>query len=727
MKIAVIYNRESKKVINLFGIPNREKYGKKSIKRIIDGLKKFGYQVKAFEGDKDLIGKLEEFMPRVLKGERPGMAFNLSYGVQGQARYTHVPGILEMVGIPYVGSGPLAHSLALDKVVAKIIFRQHGLPTPDFAVLNDPDFIMPDLTFPLIVKPKNEAVSMGIRIVNTEDELREAAQVIFDAFQQAVLVEQYIEGREINVGLIGNNPPGALLPCEILFGDTGPAIYTIEDKKGKSGREIQWVCPAPIGDELTMIAQEIAVHAFSALGCYDCARVDLRLDAKGNLYILEINSLPSLGEHGSYTLAAREAGLDFASLINRLVETASTRYFGTPKPPDVHTKKKVLKEDIFHYITKRRDGIERTLKEWTDLSSRTDDPVGIRMAMEKLDRRFQEIKMQPVKEFTDNRSVRTWETKKGMAGGTLFIGHIDVPLETNTPSQMFRRDPEWLYGEGIGISRAPSVALEYALRSLRYRRVLQKCSIGVLYYMDEGRDARYSKEIIQEAAKKVKQVFILRPGGPLHHAVIQRRGQRKYRLTIEGAPHRLGKVLKQPEVLRWGMKKIEELSKLSSRKDRVAVSAVSINTDTFPMLLPHRITANLLLTFPNSKKADEIENIMQDIIKSSRFKTRLERISSRPAMKDRRINKKLAKSIADIAEAWDIPFPTESSLWPSVGGLVQAKTPVICGMGPAARDLYTPQESVNRTSLIQRTILLAEFLANVAGGNLNGKTKKTGR
>ncbi|MET0105358.1 MAG: hypothetical protein ABW072_09450, partial [Sedimenticola sp.] len=102
MKVAVIYNRESQKVINLFGQPNREKYGLAAIRRIVNSLKKGGHQVQAFEGDKDLIDRLEEFMPRTLVGERPGMAFNLSYGIQGQARYTHVPGILEMVGVPYV-------------------------------------------------------------------------------------------------------------------------------------------------------------------------------------------------------------------------------------------------------------------------------------------------------------------------------------------------------------------------------------------------------------------------------------------------------------------------------------------------------------------------------------------------------------------------------------------------------------------------------------------------
>ena len=131
MKVAIVYNRESQRVINLFGLPNREKYGLKAIKRIMDALKKGGHQTAAIEGDKDLIDRLEKFMPRVMNHERPGMVFNLSYGIQGQARYTHVPGMLEMIGLPYVGSGPLAHSLALDKVDSKMIFVQRGLPTPD--------------------------------------------------------------------------------------------------------------------------------------------------------------------------------------------------------------------------------------------------------------------------------------------------------------------------------------------------------------------------------------------------------------------------------------------------------------------------------------------------------------------------------------------------------------------------------------------------------------------
>src|SRR5680860_1523378 len=139
---------------------------------------------------------------------------------QADNRCSHVPSILEMIGIPYVASGPLAHSLALDKVVTKMILRQHNIPTPDFAVLNGPnDIAPPDLSYPLIVKPKNEAVSFGLKIVNNDEELKEAAAVIYNEFQQPVLAEQYIEGREINVGLLGNSPPEVLPPVELAFGE----------------------------------------------------------------------------------------------------------------------------------------------------------------------------------------------------------------------------------------------------------------------------------------------------------------------------------------------------------------------------------------------------------------------------------------------------------------------------------------------------------------------------
>ncbi|MGB2769941.1 MAG: M20/M25/M40 family metallo-hydrolase [Candidatus Zixiibacteriota bacterium] len=711
MKIAIIYNRGSDKVINLFGIPNKEIIGLQTIKRIADGLKKGGHVVRSFEGGKDLVDHLEDFMPRVLKGERPGMAFNISYGIQGQARYTHVPSILEMVGIPYVGSGPLAHSLALDKVVAKMIFRQHGIPTPDFAVLDAPGFEAPGLRYPLIVKPKNEAVSFGLRIVTSERELREAAGFIFQAYYQPVLVEQYIEGREINVGLLGNNPPEVLPPVELVFSGGGPAIYTYEDKTRTSGRAIDFRCPAPLDGGLTESAQNLARKVFSALGCQDCARVDMRLDTHGNFHVLELNSLPSLGEHGSYTIAAEHAGLDFPKLVCRLVEVASARYFGTPSPPQISTGKGDLGQQVFSYLVERRDRMEKRLQEWVSVSSRTSDPTGIQEMSKRVMALATELKLQPVSELTDERAVWTWQSRSGLKGGTLLISHLDVPLDEGSSAHSFRRDPEWLYGEGIGVSRAPLVMLEFALRALRSARRLQNIPLGALFYADEGRECRYSRELIKKASTQAKQVLVLRPGTPENHLTVQRRGWRKYRLIIEETPRRLGKAYKTRGVLQWTYSKLDEMGKLSSKEDRVAVDVSQFRTEAFPQLLPHRAIATLLVSFLDTRRADSVEQNIRSILSTKGYRWNLELVSDRPSMKKRKVNDRLVRSLKEVAQEWEIPLTTESSLYASVAGLVSGPTSVVCGLGPVTRNVDTPQESVQRISLVQRTLLLTQFLA----------------
>jgi len=709
MRIAIVYNHDSQDVINLFGIPNRERIGQNTLKRIANALKAGGHQVRAIEADKNLIERLEEFMPRVLKGEHPGFVFNVSYGIQGQARYTHVPSILEMVGIPYVGSGPLAHGLALDKVMAKTIFKQHSLPTPDFVVLDSLENITCGLAFPLIVKPKNEAVSFGVRIVNDDKELKESVQNIVEEYRQPALVEQYIPGREINIGLIGNNPPESFPPVELLFGKNGHSIYTYEDKTRQSGREISYKCPAPIGQKRTAKAQNIARKAFEVLGCYDFARVDMRMDKKGDFYILEVNSLPSLGEHGSYLIGAEEIGSDFKAVINRLVDEASARYFGTPKPQQLDFKKADAASAMFSFLTQWREQIERRIETWTNVNSRSYDPVGIQEALDRLSGDLEDIGLKSVEEFTDNPFVKTWQTKAGFADGTLLIGHLDVPLKREIPAQRFHRNPEWIYGEGVGLSRAPLVMMEFVLKGLRHIRRLQQLPVGILYYTDEGRDYHYSSQIIRAAAAKAKQVLVLRPGNPGNKIVTQRRGQRKYILKVETTPKRLGKANSQPEALSRVCAKIGELSKLSSRENRIAVAASDIKTTGFPMLLPHSVAVTLLLSYGDEQLADGVERKMRRILGKGE-KWKLEMISNRPPMKLRRRNQQLSNTLRKIANQWDIPFNQESSLWPTVAGLVPASTRVVCGLGPIAKDLYTPREAVQRISILQRTLLLAEFL-----------------
>ena len=715
MRIAVVYNRDSRNVINLFGMPNQEKIGLATIKRLTDALRAGGHQVIAVEADKELIPKLESFMPRVVAGERPGMVFNVSYGLQGQARYTHVPSILEMVGIPYVASGPLGHSLALDKVVTKMILRQHSIPTPEFAVLETPEMPIPgDLPYPMVVKPKNEAVSFGLAVVHDEDQLRTSAKVIFDRFSQPVLAEQYIEGREINVGLLGNSPPEAFPPVMLSFGD-GPQIYTYEDKTGRSGREIEPVCPAPISDGLTAQAKEIAVRTFSALGLYDCARVDMRMDADDNLYVLEANSLPSLGEHGSYLVGAAHVGLDFGAFVNRLVEVASARYFGTPQPPPVDARSADPSQRAFQFVTQRRDAMERSLQRWVEVSSRTDDPVGLARAAERAGRILADVGMRPVPEFTHDRETHTFETARGLDGGVLLVAHLDIPVIDGGVQQGFRRDPEWLYGEGVGRSRASLVMLEYALRALRSTRSLRRIPLGVLLYCDEGRDAVQSRKLIEQAAARAEQVVVCRPGTVGHGIVTQRRGSRRYDLTIEGERLSPGQVGRRRPVVRWACEKVEAIGQLSSLRRRLSIGVVDMRTDRHAMFMPHRVEISLMLSYLNPAHAEETEAAMRKVLGRGGPKWRLHRLTDRPPMPARPGNLPLVDALEAAAARWDIEVERESSAWPSVAGLVPEGTAVVCGVSPAMKDGGTPDEAVQRISLVQRTLALTEYLISRIG------------
>ena len=711
MKIAVVYNRNSQNVINLFGMPNQEKIGLATIKRLTEALRGGGHQVTSMEADKELIARLESFMPRVVAGERPGMVFNVSYGLQGQARYTHVPSILEMIGIPYVASGPLGHSLALDKVVTKMILRQNNIPTPNFTVLDTPDDSIPDdLPYPMIVKPKNEAVSFGLAVVHNERDLRESAQVIFDRFRQPVLAEQYIEGREVNVGLLGNAPPEAFPPVMLSFGADGPQIYTYEDKTGRSGRTIQPVCPAPISDALTAQAQEIAVRAFSVLGLHDCARVDIRMDADDNFYVLEVNSLPSLGEHGSYLVGAAQVGMDFGAFVNRLVEVASARYFGTPQPPSVDARTADPSERAFQYITQRRDRMEKSLQQWVEFSSRTDDLLGLSRAAERAGRVLADVGMRPVQDLTDEPEAYTWETTKGFEGGILLVAHLDVPVTGDSVRQGYRRDPEWLYGEGVGRSRASLVMLEYTLRALRSVRSLRRLPLGVLLYSDEGQDGIHSRELIRRAAARADHVLVCRPGTVGNGIVTQRRGSRRYELTVEGQRLSPGQIGRRRTVVGWTCEKIEAVGRLSSPKKRLSIAVLDLRTERHSMFVPHRVEVSLMMSYLDEAQADQAEASMRTALGRGGPKWRLNRLTDRPPMVDRPTNQPLVTALEAAASRWDIPVERESSAWASAAGLVPAGTAAVCGVGPVTRDRGTPDEAVQRISLVQRTLLLAEYL-----------------
>jgi D-alanine-D-alanine ligase len=322
-----------------------------TIEAISTAIAAAGHEVVFFEGDPSLYDKLLT--------QKPDICFNICEGHFGDSRESQIPAILELLHIPYTGSRVLTLALALEKTMTKRILTYHGLPTPPFQAFERIDEPLdPSLVFPLFVKPSREGTGIGVSaesIVRNETELRVQLQRIFNRYNQTALVERYIEGREITVGLVGNlvPPTARRLPddedaARIMHGlyffpplEVNMEAYPPEEAglytnriKVELAHDFHYTCPALLTEAQIEDLNWLAAVTFRVMGCRDVARVDFRFDATDNNkpYILEINPLPGLNPgYSDLCIEAAAAGWQYQDLVNRILDEAIERY-GLDKP-----------------------------------------------------------------------------------------------------------------------------------------------------------------------------------------------------------------------------------------------------------------------------------------------------------------------------------------------------------------------------------------------------------
>lgn len=228
-------------------------------------------------------------------------------------------GMLEMIGLPYIGSGVWSSALAMDKVKSKVFYQAAGIPTPPSVTLRsvnpaDIDMIVDSLGEHCVVKPATEGSALGVFIVDERKALQEAIEKVRE-LDNEILIERYIKGKELTVAVIGNDDPRALPIIEIVpvndFYD-----YEAKYKPGAS----QHLCPAPLSEETTKQIQEMAVKAHKALDCAGVSRSDFILDDEGKWWILETNTIPGMTDTSLLPDAARADGISFPELCTMLIE-----------------------------------------------------------------------------------------------------------------------------------------------------------------------------------------------------------------------------------------------------------------------------------------------------------------------------------------------------------------------------------------------------------------------
>ena len=246
-----------------------------------------------------------------------------------------IAGFLELVGKRYTGSGTHGLMLAQDKAIAKKIFQFHGIHTPVFAksFRGRLDFSH-DLQFPVIVKPAREDGSIGIEfsaVVSSIRELMERMDWLHAHFDSPVLIEEYIEGRELYVGVLGNDKPEALPVVELDLSklpDGTPRIAAAEVKWGKGTkayRDTKSAIATDLSEDTVAALQQTAVAAYQALELRDYGRVDMRLQADGRIHVIEVNPNPWLSSKAEFAMAARKAGRTYSRLVEEIVELAMAR------------------------------------------------------------------------------------------------------------------------------------------------------------------------------------------------------------------------------------------------------------------------------------------------------------------------------------------------------------------------------------------------------------------
>lgn len=321
MNIGLTYDLRSDYLIQGYSMEETAEFDKEStIAGIEQAIQGAGYKTKR-------IGNSKNLMEKLMAGERWDMVFNIAEGLYGAGRESLVPALLDNYKIPYTFSGPATLACSLNKAFAKRIVRDSGIATPPFNViysLSDVDNI--DLEYPLFAKPVSEGTGKGIdknSVIQTKKELQEVCARLLSDFDQPVLVEEFLPGREFTVGVIGNRDearvPGAM---EILYLKKGEGIYSYENKENFEDI-VKYI---RVEGKMLQLCKDIALEAWKTLNCLDGGRVDMRLDRHGKMNFIEVNPLAGLNPIISdLPILCRLNGMDYQKLIEAILESAIKR------------------------------------------------------------------------------------------------------------------------------------------------------------------------------------------------------------------------------------------------------------------------------------------------------------------------------------------------------------------------------------------------------------------
>lgn len=324
LQIGIVYNL--KKGIKTEVIDEEAEYDSiDTVLAIKAALETQGHNVILLEADKSLPDKLRD--------THIDIAFNIAEGFGGRCREAQVPAILNFYGIPYTGSDETTLCIALDKALTKKLLSLHKIRTPKYILISpEKTKISLNLKYPVIVKPNAEGSSKGISdksIVKSAKELRALVNKNLNLYRSSMLAEEYIEGREFTVGIIGNGKDTKVLPpMEIIYKKETQENFHVYSYNVKQNYKeyIDYKCPASLTEEQEKEMIDMSAKIYDILGCRDFSRIDYRMSEDGKIYFIEINPLPGLAPgYSDYPMLAEKSGIEYTVLVNSILQAALSR------------------------------------------------------------------------------------------------------------------------------------------------------------------------------------------------------------------------------------------------------------------------------------------------------------------------------------------------------------------------------------------------------------------
>ncbi len=275
---------------------------------IYQALQELGYNCSLIDVGKDIVN--------ILKKEKVRFAFLALHG--GMGENGAIQGLLEVMGIPYTGSGILASAIAMDKEISKKLFKYHGLPVAEFVTVHKKlknHLAQDSIDFPLpwVVKPATEGSSIGVNIVRDKDNLQQALDKAF-TYSERALIERFIDGKELHIGILGNRVLGGV--------EVRPSLEFYNYEAKYTSGLTEYIIPPEIDEAIYERAKDIALNAYTVIGCLGASRVDLRIDDQGTPYVLEVNTLPGMTTTSLLPKIAHSAGMSFNDLIEEMMRLA---------------------------------------------------------------------------------------------------------------------------------------------------------------------------------------------------------------------------------------------------------------------------------------------------------------------------------------------------------------------------------------------------------------------